>query len=56
MNSNGIKHETIGAGFKELQKGNGQQKAKKQMRKRVERPKPAVVSARNWDYLLEKFS
>ena len=56
MNSNGIRHETIGAGFKELQKGNGQQKAKKQMRKRVERPKPVVVSARNLDNLLEKFS
>ena len=56
MNSNGIRHETIGAGFKELQKGNGQQKAKKLMRKKGERPKRTAVNAYNLDYLREKFS
>ena len=33
-----------------LRKGNGQQKAKKQVRKRVKKPNPAAVSARNCDY------
>jgi hypothetical protein len=39
-----------------LQKGNGQQKAKKLMRKKGERPKLAAVNAYNLDYLREKFN
>ena len=47
MNSNGIKHETIGAGFKELQKGNGQQKAKKQVKMRPRKYSRMPVNAYN---------
>ena len=56
MNSNGIRYETTGAGFKEIAKRECPTKGQKTMRKKGEWSKLAAVNAYNLDYLREKFS